>query len=108
MGNAANALFSLPASVAPYQFRYMVLRDKTPEEIIAAAEKHKDTFIYTFLTKGVDDCLDYNPLNEVPAPMSHFIVKPIYIGNFTKESQETVMQEIIKRAGIEEYEEISA
>jgi len=78
--------------------KFVVFKDKPPHELVEYAEKHKDVFVTTFLTGAVDDYrnYDYN-LNCVPFETRCRIIRPVYIGCFTKENQEIVMREYLKK-----------
>ena len=91
------AFYSAERKQIPYEAKYVVLKDKTPEELIETARKHEDLFIITFLTGTVDECLDYSVLDTLPLRERLHILNPIYIGNFSEQIQKKLIRRYLKR-----------
>jgi hypothetical protein len=92
-----------------YRHRYAILRDKTAEEVLDFAKRHKKVFVFVFATKSIDECPDYSALDPVQHPdlycssddLSH-IVQPHYVGNFVE--PENAIQEIVRFSLAEDFE----
>jgi hypothetical protein len=91
-----------------YRPEYAILKDKSAEEVIQFAKRHRKVFVFVFATKSVDECPDYSLLAPPDDPDLVFdpdldhVVQPQYIGHFV--DPEDAIQQIVKASLAEDFE----
>ena len=66
----------------PSKFEYVVLLNRTCEEVLAAAHSNLEAFILPFVTTAIELAPDYSSLRDAEWSVASRVLLPWYIGNF--------------------------
>ena len=77
---------------------YMILRDKTCNEVMATARRNPGVWIFPFATGAVEDAPDYRWLRKRWDPAYELVAAPWYLGNFAREDIEPLIRRIVVAA----------
>lgn len=93
----AEGIVYVNCAVPPYEWRpeYIILRDKTCNEVMATARRNPGVWIFPFATGAVEDAPDYRWIRKRRDPAYELVTAPWYLGNFAREDIEPLIRRIV-------------